>query len=206
MDARYAGSSVGRGVVRRHRRSRRGLLVDLWVALIGILVFSWDRVEQRLAAAGELLRGLKVKDAMVTDTWGLEASEALEKPAPLLRQFPNRPFAVVDGGAVIGAVSASVLLAHPGPSTVRDATDTVTSLLDTEGDVYPTALDAFAECDRKSTRGRGGGTARWSALCVGARIPAAPTAVILRPLSSVDYAQRLNRPMLGATSPRFARQ
>lgn len=93
-----------------------GLFLDLWFTLIGILVFFGARAEQRMATAGELLRDLKVKDAIVSDTWGLEASEALENAASLLRQFPNRAFAVIDGGLAIGIVSASDLEAHPSAS------------------------------------------------------------------------------------------
>lgn len=134
-----------------------GILVDFWIALLGVLVLLGARAEQRSAAAGELLHGLKVKDAMVSDAWGLEAGKAVEDAAPLLREFPNRAFLVVEAGAVIGIVSESDLLAHPHSSTVRDATDTVAMLLDADDDLYPTAVDAFAESGRKALAvGEGG--------------------------------------------------
>jgi Zn-dependent protease len=127
-----------------------GLVVDLWMALIGLFVFFGARAEQQMAAAGELLRGLKVRDAMVTDTWGLDAAESLEEAAPLLRQFPNRAFAVVDDGKLVGVIAASDLVTRPGASTVRDDADTVAPWLHADDDVYPTALDAFTESGRKS--------------------------------------------------------
>jgi hypothetical protein len=68
-----------------------GLLVDLWVALIGILVFFGARAEQRLAAAGELLRGLKVKDAMVTDTWGSRRARRWRKRRRFFGSFRIAP-------------------------------------------------------------------------------------------------------------------
>lgn len=40
---------------------------------------------------------------------------------PLLRQFPNRTFAVADDGAVVGIVSESDLAAHPRAAMLRDA-------------------------------------------------------------------------------------
>jgi Zn-dependent protease len=127
-----------------------GLLDDLWVALIGLFVFLGARAEQQMAAAGELLRGLRVRDAMVADTWGLDAAEPLEDAAPLLRQFPNRAFAVVEDGKLVGVIAASDLAAHPGGSTVGDDADTVAPCLHADDDLYPTALDALTESGRTS--------------------------------------------------------
>jgi Zn-dependent protease len=127
-----------------------GLLVDLWLALIGLFIFLGARAEQQMMVAGELLRGIKVGDIMVTDTWGLDAAQPLKEIAPLLQQFPNRAFAVVDDGKLVGVIAASDLLAHRGASTVRDEADTVVPCLHADDDVYPTALDAFAESGRTS--------------------------------------------------------
>ena len=127
-----------------------GVMVDLWLALIGFLLVLGSSAEQRMAMAGELLHGLKVKDAMVEDSWGLQANESVEDVTSLLRQFPNRAFAVVDDGTGIGVVSASDLAAHPRASTLRDVVDTFAPLLSPEDDLYPTALDAFSESRRRS--------------------------------------------------------
>lgn len=127
-----------------------GVMVDLWLALIGFLVVLGASAEQRMAMAGELLHGIKVKDAMVGDSWGLQANESVQDATPLLRQFPNRAFAVVDDGTAIGVVSASDLDAHPHASTLRDVVDTFAPLLSPDDDLYPTALDAFSESGRKS--------------------------------------------------------
>lgn len=127
-----------------------GVMADLWLALVGFLVIVSSSAEQRMAMTGELLRGMKVKDAMVEDSWGLQANEPVADATSLLRQFPNRAFAVVDSGTGIGIVSASDLAAHPHASTIRDLVDTFTPSLTPDDDLYPTALDAFAESGRKS--------------------------------------------------------
>ncbi|MGA8296684.1 MAG: site-2 protease family protein [Acidimicrobiales bacterium] len=127
-----------------------GAMFDLWLALIGVLVLIGAGAEEQLATAGELLHGVKVKDVMVHDRWCFQAGQRVESAAPLLRQFPNRSFAVADDGAVIGIVSASDLAAHPRASVLRDAADTLASILGPEDDLYPDALDAFAECGRTS--------------------------------------------------------
>lgn len=127
-----------------------GLLMDLWIALIGGLVLVGAHAEQRMAATGELLGDLTVKSVMISDTWALAADDPVTRAAPLLQQLPSRAFTVADGGHAVGVITASDLVAHPHALTVRDAADTLAPILDVDDLAYPTALDAFAESGRKA--------------------------------------------------------
>lgn len=127
-----------------------GLLVDLWIALVGVFVLFGARAEQQAAAAGAVFGDLKVRAVMVPGASGLAANEPMAEAAPFLRRFPYRAFAVLDDNEVIGVIAADDLADHPHASTVREATDTLTPLLEADDVIYPTAFDAFAESNRKA--------------------------------------------------------
>ncbi len=127
-----------------------GLLVDFWLALIGVIVLVGARSEERMALVGATLRDVKVKDVMVADPSGLQVTEPVASAAPFLRAFPHRAFAVLDGTQVVGIVSVTDLDHAPITATLRDVADTTAARLDADDFVYPKALDAFAESRRSS--------------------------------------------------------
>ncbi len=127
-----------------------GVFADLWIAFIGFIVLMGARAEEQAALAGALLAGIKVRDVMVADPAGLQASESIDSIAPYLEQHARLAFPVRDGKTLIGIVSANDLSGHHGASTLRDVTDTLAPRLEVEDDLYPSAMDAFVESRRSS--------------------------------------------------------
>ena len=126
-----------------------GLRYDLWLCIIGVLVFVGAGGEQQAAAVRTAAGGLKVSDVMVHDPTTLEVNFPLSVVAPFLEASPGRVLPVVDRGRYVGIVAADRLPGPPGALLVGDATDRGAPALAAGDPIYPVAVDCLATGRRR---------------------------------------------------------
>ncbi len=127
-----------------------GLLLDLWVALLGVVVLLAAGAEEHGAALSVACTGVRVRDVMVEDGHGLGADEPVAQVASFLGAFPGRSFPVVEGGRVVGIVcSADLGRAGPG-ATLADVADAGAPVLDAGAELFPDAVDQLLRSRRRA--------------------------------------------------------
>ena len=86
-----------------------GLRYDLWLSVIGLLVFVGAGSEKQAAAIRSAVGGLTVFDVMVHDPTTLKVSFPLSVVAPFLQASPGRVLPVVERGRYVGLIAADRL-------------------------------------------------------------------------------------------------
>ncbi len=127
-----------------------GLMLDLWVAILGVLVLLAAGAEEDSAVLSVACRGLRVRDVMVEDPCGLGADEPVAQAASFLGTFPGRSFPVVADGRLVGIVSAADLgRAMPG-AALADVADAGAPVLDASTELFPDAVEQLVRSRRRA--------------------------------------------------------
>jgi len=79
---------------------------NLLLALIGLFVWSGARAESEQVMQEELFRGLRVRDVMVSSREALQVSEPVTHAAVRMAATHQTALPVLDGGELVGVVSA----------------------------------------------------------------------------------------------------
>ncbi len=123
-----------------------GLRYDLWLSVIGLLVFVGAGSEKQAAAIRSAVGGLTVFDVMVHDPTTLEVSFPLSVVAPFLQASPGRVLPVVERGRYVGLIAADRLENAPVAVLVGDATSRDAPAVGPDDPLYPVAVESLGAC------------------------------------------------------------
>lgn len=129
-----------------------GLLYNPFLALIGVFIFFGAFGENVMVQQLTLLRGYKVKDAMMTDITVLDPSDSLESVIELILSGTERDFIVTnsDSNNPVGIVySQNIIKAMKG----KDESLTVRDVMSSEFDIIKES-DRLTEIYRKMQSGQ----------------------------------------------------
>ncbi len=91
-----------------------GLLVNWWLAIIGVFVFMGAAAEEAATLVHAALEHLRVRDLMLLDPVTVDVGTSLDDLARLQRRSAQDAFPVVDAGGYVGLVGAvEVEAGHP---------------------------------------------------------------------------------------------
>lgn len=121
-----------------------GFVVDLWLLLIGIFVLLAASSERRTARVERSLRGLRVGDVMARDETAAPAEVTVGEVGYWLSAYPGRGVPVVEGGRVVGIVSAVDIVGRPAGERVGDACDRSSPICEPSTPLFPDALELLA--------------------------------------------------------------
>jgi hypothetical protein len=118
-----------------------GLLVNVWLLVIGVFVYLGSWAEETAATIHERIKGLRVSDVMISDPIVLAQASPTAVVVEALWHSAQREFPVVtEQGGYAGLVTAEALLAAPRGSTVADMTDTSAPTLEPDDEVETSGL------------------------------------------------------------------
>ena len=98
-----------------------GLLVNLWLVLIGVFIYFGSWAEESATLVHELVKDLRVRDVMIDPGVLLTTTTPAQAVGETVWHSAQREFAVVTpAGAYAGLVSATALLDAEGRATVGE--------------------------------------------------------------------------------------
>ncbi|HLI15510.1 MAG TPA: site-2 protease family protein [Acidimicrobiales bacterium] len=120
-----------------------GLLVDLWLVVIGAFVLVGARAERAAAVLRASLHGARVVDLMNLEPAVLDAAATRVEAARALRRAPDGVVFVTEAGRYLGTLTERALersdAEHAGGAADRDA-----PVLEATAELYPDAAEALA--------------------------------------------------------------
>jgi stage IV sporulation protein FB len=131
-----------------------GMVVNLWLAIIGVFVYLGASTEETATLAHLRLAGRKVRDVMVAPPTTIDASVSAAELRQLVRRNCQGVFPVVRAGHYVGLVDTSSIQRAPGAECAGDLADAAAPTAapddDLEGDLaalYGTHGHAVAVTD-----------------------------------------------------------
>jgi len=127
-----------------------GFLVDLWLMIIGLLVFVGASGERQSARVQQSLGGLRVGDVMASDATTVPAAVRVAELGGWLASFPGRALPVAEGGHVVGIVSMVDLIGKPWDAPVGSVCDRAAPMFDPSTPLYPGTLEMLSRYSREA--------------------------------------------------------
>lgn len=121
-----------------------GMLLDFWLALIGVFVLLGAVGERRSAELKAALAGRRVADLTIPLSVVLHAGATAGGTLAAVPQAGRYPLPAVDGTGYVGMVAPDRLTAAAPDSRVGDAADRSVPLLDPDTPLFPLVVEAFA--------------------------------------------------------------
>ncbi len=147
-EPRATALAASAGVVIAYVLIVLGVLVDLWLALIGVFVLLGASAERQVAAVRERLGDRRVRDLMVAGPATVDGALSVRDARELLPERSERSRPVEREDRYLGMLAARDLAGAAPDSLVEECTDRSAPLLAPDDELYPDAVAAFSESGR----------------------------------------------------------
>jgi Zn-dependent protease len=134
-----------------------GLLLNLWLLLIGVFVYFGATAEERATTIHIRLRGRRVQDVMLRDPMMLDVSTTTGEAAALRQQTAQQVFPVVDGRAYVGLLRIRGVPPGRPDASVGEFADRSTPTVTPSSDVEECALPLLVQSPARAVAVADGG-------------------------------------------------